>query len=149
MDEIQMGEVIVGVILTIVTIAVIIWAVSRQKAKAGVSQLLNKHGEDALLAHRAIFMEGRERLPVALALTRESLFYDNLDLNARLDLDRIDEVEYDDETATGLSKVGHGVIRLRSHGHTFEFILTDSEIKEWQEHLPAHRLDEPGTITAS
>ena len=40
------------------------------------------------------------------------------------DLPQIEEVEYDDELATGQAvDAGCRALRLRSHGHTFEFVL--------------------------
>jgi len=58
-----------------------------------------------------------------------------------VELRHIDEVEYDDETATGRSVVGKA-LRLRAHGHAFEFLLDQGTARQWEQLLPPHRLDE-------
>ena len=137
------------VIVVVILLAIIIWFVNQQRAKGRIDEMVKKRAGDAIIAHRALYMEGRERLPVALALTPQSVFYENFDLEARLDLDRIDEVEYDDETTTGLSQEGCKILRLRSHGQVFEFVITKAEAEEWAEHLKTHHIDEPGAVTAT
>src|SRR3954466_4212067 len=94
--------------------------------------------------HSRRYMEGLERMPVALALTEDTFFYENPDFNAMFGLQMIDEIEYDDELATG-RQVEHGSIalRLRSHGTTFEFILAPDVCNKWMEALPPRRADEP------
>lgn len=140
--------IIVAVVISIVVIAAIVWLVGRQRAKGKIDSFIQKRKGGAILSHRATFMEGREKLPVALTLTSETVYYENADFEARLDLSQVDEVEYDTETATGLSQEGHRVVRFRSHGHTFEFIVPQAEVKNWEEHLSAHHLDEPGEVHA-
>lgn len=137
------------IIVVVILLAVIIWFVNQQRAKGRIDEMVKKRAPDAIIAHRALYMEGRERLPVALALTGSTIFYENADLEASLDLNRIDEVEYDEETTTGLSQEGCKILRLRSHGHVFEFVVTNAEAKEWMEHLPPHHLDEPGGVHAT
>lgn len=137
------------IIVVIILLAVIIWFINQQRSKGQIDERVKKRSADSILAHRALYMEGRERLPVSLSLTSSTIFYENADLEARLDLDRIDEVEYDEETTTGLSQEGSRVLRLRSHGQVFEFIITKAQAKEWMEHLPTHHLDEPGSVHAN
>lgn len=140
--------IIVAVVVSIVVIAAIIWLVNRQRASSRIDQFIQKRKGSSILSHRAVFMEGREKLPVALSLTKETVYYENADFEARLDLSQIEEVEYDTETTTGLSQEGNRIVRFRSHGHTFEFVVPDAEIKKWEEHLSAHHLDEPGEVRA-
>lgn len=142
------SDVIVYVVVAIVVVAAIAFFFAQRSAHSAVDKLVRKHRENSIITHKAIFMEGRERIPVALSLMKDSIIYQNPDIDARLDLDRIDEVEYDDETSTGISKEGHSILRARSHGHVFEFMVTDDECKEWREHLHSHRMDEPGHIEA-
>lgn len=144
----DLEAIIVAVVISVVVIAAIIWIVQRQRASSSIDKFIQKRKSESILSDRAIFMEGREKLPVALTLTRQSVFYENQDFEARLDVAQIDEVEYDDETMTGLSQEGHRILRLRSHSHTFEFILPSAQIKQWEEHLSPHHLDEPGDVKA-
>lgn len=144
----NLEAVIVTVVVSIVVIAAIIWIVQRQRAKSKIDHLIQKRKPSAILSHRATFMEGREKLSVALTLTKETVFYENADFDARLDLTQIDEVEYDTETMTGLSREGHRIVRFRTHGHTFEFIAPSADVAKWEEHLSTHHLDEPGEVHA-
>ena len=90
-----------------------------------------------------------QKYQVALSLTATAIYYQNPDLDASFDLKDIEEVEYDDELATGRA-VTHGcrALRLRSHGHTFEFILQPADCSQWMAVLPAHHADEPAAQTA-
>ena len=72
--------------------------------------------------------------------------YENPDIEASLDLNQLEEVEYDDETATGHHVTGKA-LRLRSHGHCFEFLLDDATAREWAKLLPPHQFSE-GTAQA-
>ncbi|HJW93208.1 MAG TPA: hypothetical protein VJ901_06295 [Thermoanaerobaculia bacterium] len=116
----------------------------RARSKDHIDELLNKRRASSKLVTRADYMEGLERMPVALALTEDTFFYENPDFNAMFGLQMIDEIEYDDELATG-RQVEHGSIalRLRSHGTTFEFILAPDVCNKWMEALPPRRADEP------
>lgn len=142
----NLEAIIVAVVISIVVIAAIIWLIQRQRASSSIDKFIQKRKGNAILSHRAVFMEGREKLPVALTLTKETVFYENQDFEARLDLSQIDEVEYDTETTTGLSQDNHRIVRFRSHGHIFEFLAPAADVKQWEEHMSAHHLDEPGSI---
>lgn len=96
---------------------------------------------EASLVTRAHFVEGLERMPVVLSLIGEKFCYDNADLEACLDLPHVEEIEYDDETATGHSVTPGKALRLRSHGHAFEFILDHASSAKWESALPARRFD--------
>ncbi len=144
----NLEAIIVAVVVSVIVIAAIIWLIQRQRASSSIDKFMQKRKGESILSHRAVFMEGREKLAVALTLTDKTVFYENQDFEARLDITQIDEVEYDDETMTGLSQDGHRILRLRSHSHTFEFILPNAQIKQWEEHLSPHHLDEPGAVEA-
>ncbi len=108
--------------------------------------IMAKRRADAKHTCRAEYVEGMEKIPVALALTHDTFYYENEDLQALLELARIEEVEYDDETATGHA-VQHGkALRLRSHGHTFEFLLDHSNAAKLEALLTPHRLDEARAV---
>ena len=128
---------VVGLFLLVALIVVFL----RIRTKDLLEEYVKRRSATSRLCSRASFVEGIERIPVALALTDDVIYYENPDLQASLELRNIDEVEYDDETATGKTVVGKA-LRLRSHGHTFEFVLDAENARKWQTALPPHRLDE-------
>jgi len=138
--------------LTVVTIAglavlaALIWILVRMRSTDLLEEKMAKRRTSSRLVSRADLVEGMERIPVALALTNEAIFYENPDLDASLDLKQIEEVEYDNETATGQVLDGNA-LRLRSHGQTFEFVLDPDSTGKWRAMLPARRLGQ-GTAQA-
>jgi hypothetical protein len=138
--------------LTVVTIAglavlaALVWILMRMRSTDLLEEKMAKRRASSRLVSRADLVEGLERIPVALALTNEAIYYENPDLDASLDLQQIEEVEYDNETATGQVLEGNA-LRLRSHGHTFEFVLDADSTGKWRAMLPARRLGQ-GTAQA-
>ena len=128
---------VVGLIVLVALVVLFL----RIRMKDLVDEFVKRRSAEARLCSRADFVEGRERIPVALALTDDTIYYENPDLQASLELARIEEVEYDDETATGHNVVGKA-LRLRAHGHSFEFVLDSETARKWQVALPPHRIDE-------
>lgn len=124
------GGVIVLAVLVVVFLKV------RQRDLLGA--IMEKRRGSSKLVSRADYVEGAETIPVALALTDGTFYYENTDMESSLDLDRIDEIEYSDELMTGKN---HGddcrVLRLRSHGTAFEFLVEKGESKKWESALPA------------
>jgi hypothetical protein len=136
-------------VVTIVGLAVLvalIWILMRMRSTDLLEERMARRRSSSRLVSRADLVEGMERIPVALALTNEAIYYENPDLDASLDLSRIEEIEYDNETATGQVLDGNA-LRLRSHGHTFEFVLDPDSTGKWRAMLPARRLGE-GTAQA-
>jgi hypothetical protein len=129
----------------VVVLAILIWIYFRLRSKDHVEQVLAKHRASARVCSRACLLEGMEQIPVALALTAESINYENRDLQASIDLSVIEEVEYDDETATGHTMAGK-VLRLRAHNHVFEFTLDLAAAKQWETALPARRIDQAKAV---
>jgi hypothetical protein len=127
-------------VVGVVVLAILIWVYFRLRRKDHVEQLLAKYKASARVCSRACLLEGMEQIPVALAMTAESINYENRDLQASIDLSVIEEVEYDDETATGHTVAGK-VLRLRAHNHLFEFTLDLPAAKQWETALPARRVD--------
>ena len=138
--------------LTAVTIAglavlaALIWILMRMHSTDLLEEKMAKRRGSSRLVSRADLVEGMERIPVALALTNEAIFYENPDIDASLDLQQIEEVEYDNETTTGQVLDGNA-LRLRAHGHTFEFVLDADSTGKWRAMLPARRLGQ-GTAQA-
>ena len=127
---------VVGLVVLVALIVIFL----RVRMKDLVEEYVRRRSAGSRVCSRADLVEGIERIPVALALTDDTIYYENPDLQASLELRRIDEVEYDDETATGRSVVGKA-LRLRAHGHAFEFLLDQGTARQWEELLPPHRLD--------
>ena len=127
-------------VIGVVVLAILVWVYFRLRSKDHVEQVLAKHRASARVCSRACLLEGMEQIPVALALTADAINYENRDLQASIDLSVIEEVEYDDETATGHSIAGK-VLRLRAHNHLFEFTLDLPSAKVWEAALPARRMD--------
>jgi hypothetical protein len=127
-------------------LAALIWILMRMRSTDLLEEKMARRRSSSRLVSRADLVEGSERIPVALALTNEAIYYENPDLDASLDLQQIEEVEYDNETATGQVLDGNA-LRLRSHGHTFEFVLDPDSTGKWRAMLPARRLGQ-GTAQA-
>ena len=100
------------------------------------------------LVSRGDFVEGSRHIAVALALTESAFYYENTDMQASLDRKWIQEVEYDNELATGQSLHGGTVLRLRCFSQTFEFVLPVEVVRQWQLALPQHRMSETPAIVA-
>jgi hypothetical protein len=130
----------------VVALAVLVWVFLRMRSDDLIGELMTKRRGSSRIVSRAHYLEGMEKFPVALSLSSDAVYYENSDLQASLDLARIEEIEYDDETATGHHVPGKA-LRLRSHGHCFEFLLDNATAAEWQKLLLPHHMDE-GTAQA-
>jgi len=127
-------------IIGLVVLVALIWFFIYLRGKDRVEEVLSKHRGSARVCSRACLLEGMEEIPVALVLTADTIYYENSDLQASIELPLIEEVEYDDETATGHTLPGK-VLRLRAHNHVFEFTLDLPSAKQWEAALPARRID--------
>jgi len=124
-------------VVLVVVLAILIWFFVRTRSKDLITELMEKRRANSRIVSRADYVEGMNSMPVALSVTAESLYYENPDLQATFELARIDEIEYDDELATGRSvPPGTRALRLRSHGAAFEFVMPAAEIAKWQSVLP-------------
>jgi hypothetical protein len=127
-------------VVGIVVLAFLIWFFLRTRSADQLTTLMEKRKPTSRLVSRAEYVEGMSNVPVALSLSNETVFYENTDLQASFDVARIDDVEYDDELATGRSvPAGSRALRLRSHGATFEFIIPGVEAPKWESALPPRR----------
>lgn len=127
-------------IIGLVVLVALIWFFVYLRGKDRVEEVLSKHRGSARVCSRACLLEGMEEIPVALVLTADTIYYENSDLQASIELPLIEEIEYDDETATGHTVPGK-VLRLRAHNHVFEFTLDLPSAKQWEAALPARRID--------
>ena len=127
-------------VVGIVVLAFLIWFFLRTRSADQLNEMMEKRKPTSRLVSRAEYVEGMNHVPVALSLSNDSMFYENNDLQASFELARIDDVEYDDELTTGRSvPTGSRALRLRSHGTTFEFIITNAEAPKWESVLPPRR----------
>ena len=133
-------------VLGVIVLAVLIVVFLKVRQKDMIGALLEKRRGSSKLVSRADYVEGAELIPVAVALTNDSLYYENPDLEASFELNRIDEIEYSEELMTGKNHRDDArVLRLRSHGQTFEFLMDKAEAGKWQSVLPPRTL---GSVTA-
>ena len=133
--------------LVVLAVLVVVFIKVRQKDLVGA--MMQKRQGSSKLVSRADYVEGMETIPVALSLSADSIYYENPDLEASFELSRIDEVEYSDELATGRTVDAHNsVMRLRSHGAAFEFVMDKAEAKKWMSALPPKTTDSRPTAHA-
>ncbi|MEO8381126.1 MAG: hypothetical protein ABI779_15805 [Acidobacteriota bacterium] len=125
--------------LIVLAVLVVVFLKVRQGDLLGA--IMEKRRSKSKIVSRADYVEGAEAIPVAIALTDDTFFYENPDLEASFDLNRIDEIEYSDELMTGKKHAADAhVLRLRSHGTTFEFLLNRADTDKWRSMLPARTL---------
>ncbi len=142
MSEIPLWATLLGIAVAVALVFFLIRVLNHDKIEA----ILKKRRASALIATSAEFIEGPTHLDVALALEGQKRFHGSADRKAFLDLTNVDEVEYDEDLMTGGRKVEGEVLRLRAHGHTFEFVIAKAEIGKWKQKLPKHRINDPGTV---
>jgi len=136
-------------VIGIVVLAALVVIFLKVRQKDLIGAMMEKRRPSAKLVSRAEYIEGAEKIPVALALTADSFYYENPDLEASFELNRLDEVEYSDELSTGRSvHAGCKVLRLRSHGTTFEFELDKGDCAKWMAAFPPHTYGNQPTAQA-
>ena len=107
--------------------------------------MMQRRRETARITSRAELVDGANHIPVALTLEPMRILYENADLQADLELARIDEVEYGSDLLTGQDHQA-SVLRLRAHGRAIEFLLDRGAATQWSQVLPPHRVDESGRV---
>ena len=130
-------------VVGVVVLAALIMFFIRTRSQDLLAEIIAKKKAGSKIVSRAEYVEGLQRIPVAISLAGDNFYYENPDLQASFELPMIDEIEYDDELSTGRS-VEHGcrVLRLRSHGTTFDFIIAPADCQQWMAALPPRRLDD-------
>jgi hypothetical protein len=127
-------------IAAVVAVVLLGWNLYRRFATDRIAVFNERRRAASKIVSRGEFVDGNRHLDVALALTQSTLFYENSDMEASIDLDWVREVEYDTELATGLAVVAGKVLRLRSHSQTFEFVLPQEHVTRWHMLLPPRRV---------
>jgi len=130
-------------VIGVVAAVALVFLFLKMRQRDQIAAMIEKRKASSELVTRAQFVEAVGTVPVALALSGQTLYYENHDVQADFDLSHIDEVEYDNELATGRSvATGCNVLRLRSHGATFEFILEPGDCEKWKSALKTRHLDD-------
>jgi len=135
------------IVLGVVAVAALFWWYRRSRINDSFESILLRHRPTAKVSSRAELVDGRNHIPVALTLEQLTIYYENSDLDATLDIDQIDEVEYGSDLLTGGIASG-AVMRLRAHGRAIEFVLDMATARRWSELLPPHRMDQIGHVHA-
>ena len=141
-----MSAIVTLVGLVVLVVLVVVYLKLRRGDEIGA--LMDKRRGSSKLVTKADYVEGREQIPVALSLSADTLYYESPDMEASFELSRIDEVEYTDDLATGRDVHGCRVLRLRSHGATFEFLLDKADANKWMAVLPPHLYGQPASAQA-
>ncbi len=103
-----------------------------------IQQLMDRHRESSHFVSRGELIDGSRHVPVALALGTSALYYENLDLQASLDLEWIGEVDYAEDVVSG-RYVGEGkILTIRCYSHSLRFLVPMAALPQWQVFLPAH-----------
>lgn len=122
-----------------VGIVVLGWNLYGRFGTDRIETLMERRRKTSRFVSRGSFVDGNRHLDVALALDQSTLFYENHDMGASIDLQWVREVEYDTKLATGAATQGGKILRLRSKSQTFEFILPDDVVARWHTMLPQRR----------
>jgi len=125
-------------------ILLLAWSFRSEHLREGFARLIRRRKMTARISSMAELIDGGNHIPVALTLERSQIFYENSFLHARLEIARIDEVEYDSEQGTGKN-----ILRLRAHGQSVEFVLDLAAAREWALLLPPHRFGDAASLSAS
>lgn len=128
--------VIAGIVLSVAAIGALGWSLWKQMRNDDVQRCNDQRRGSCRLVGRGEFVEGTQHIPVAMALSSSTLYYENADLEASLDLGYIEEVEYADELSTGARVGGGKVMRLRCFSTVFEFVVDAPSAAQWQALLP-------------
>jgi len=127
----------------VVAVALLGWSLYRRFGSDRIAELNSKRRNSSRLVSRGEFVDGNRHLAVALAVSHETFFYENSDMQASLDLQWIREIEYDTELATGTAPPAGKVLRMRTDSQTFEFVLPQDVVARWHMMLPPRRATAP------
>ena len=131
-------------IIAIAVVAFLGWNLYRRFGADRMSELTERRRGTSRMVSPGELVDGNRHLAVILSLTRSTLFYENADMEASVDLQWVSEVEYDDGLATGVAVKGGKVLRLRCYSQVFEFVLPNEFVPRWHMLLPPRRTLYPG-----
>ena len=130
-------------IAAVVVVVFLGWNLYRRFGSDRIAKLISQRRGSSRLVSRGELVDGNRHLAVALAVTHETFFYENSDMQASLDLQWIREIEYDTELATGTAPPAGKVLRMRSDSQTLEFVLPEDVVARWHMILPPRRATTP------
>lgn len=122
-----------------VAVVFLAWNLYGRFGSDHIQALTEQRRSTSRMVGRGEFVDANRHHPVALAVTQSTFFYESRELQASVDLQWIDEIEYDNELATGNAIAGGTVLRLRTHSRTFEFVIPSDMVSRWHTALPARR----------
>ncbi|HVS31377.1 MAG TPA: hypothetical protein VMS98_07965 [Thermoanaerobaculia bacterium] len=123
-------------LLAVVVIAVLGWNLYRRFGTDHLEAFNEKRRATSRLVGRGELVDGNRHIQVALAVSDTTFFYENAEMEASIDLERLREIEYDTDLATGTAPPEGKVLRLRSNSQTFEFVLPSASVDRWHAMLP-------------
>jgi hypothetical protein len=126
-------------IAALVVVAFVCWNLYRRFGADRIAELSDKRRPTSRFVSRGQFVEGDRHVEVALALTRSTLFYENQDMKASLELQWVTAVEYSTQLSTGRTVADGKVLRLRCYSTTFEFVIPNDVVTRWHTMLPPRR----------
>jgi hypothetical protein len=124
------------IIAAVVAIAFLSWNLYRRFGRDHIQAFIDQRKAGSRFVSRGVFVDGNRQLDVALALDQNTLFYENRDMQASIDLQWVREVEYATALMTSAHTDGSEVMRLRSTSQTFEFLLPAESAQRWHLMLP-------------
>lgn len=122
--------------VALVAVLALAWFLRGRLFSDGIDGILESRRATSRLVGRGEYVDGSRHLPVALALTPTTFFYESRDIHASVDLEWIREVEYASALATGSHMPAGKVLRLRSQSQSFEFVLPEENVHRWRLLLP-------------
>jgi len=122
-----------------VVVALLAWNLIRRFGSDRIGALMEKRRATSRFVCRGELVDGNRHLDVAMAVTQSTLFYENANLQASIDLQWVREIEYDTTLATGTAPPAGKVLRLRSNSQMLEFVIAADVMPRWHLMLPPRR----------
>jgi hypothetical protein len=126
-------------VAALIAVAILGWNLYRRLGTDRIAQFNDKRRATSRMVSPGEFVDGNRHLPVALAVTQSTFYYENSDMQASLDLQWVREIEYDTQLATGLAVDGGKVLRLRCFSQVFEFVIPNDVVARWHMMMPPRR----------
>lgn len=120
-------------------LVVLVWLFAKVHSAGLLTGLIDGRRASSRIVGRGELIDGNRHIPVALALSDSTFFYENDDMKASLGLKYIQEIEYEVESSTGTMADGGKYLRFRCFSQMFEFLIRGDEVARWESILPAYR----------
>lgn len=129
-----------AIAVALIVVAVLSWNLYQRFGADRIQHFLDRRRDNSRLSGRGEYVDGNRHMQVALSLTSSTFYYENSDMEASLDLQWIQEIEYATELATGAAIAEGKVLRMRSQSQTFEFVIPNADVTRWHLMLPTKRI---------